>query len=58
MTKNTSTKEMLEPKRFESVEALSSEIKLSRRTFVQSSVFCHLSSVFCFYAKQTQSCPP
>ncbi|MCH7559552.1 MAG: xanthine dehydrogenase family protein molybdopterin-binding subunit [Planctomycetes bacterium] len=35
MTENTSTKEMLEPKRFESVEALSSEIKLSRRTFVQ-----------------------
>ncbi len=35
MTENTYTKEMLEPKRSEPVEEPSSEIKLSRRTFVQ-----------------------
>ncbi len=35
MTENTYTKEMLEPQRSEPVEELSSEIKLSRRTFVQ-----------------------
>ena len=35
MTENTYTKEMLEPKHSEPVEEPSSEIKLSRRTFVQ-----------------------
>jgi predicted transcriptional regulator len=35
MIEDTFAKEMLEPQRSESVEELSSEIKLSRRTFVQ-----------------------